>query len=433
MVLKFCQLSDVLLEDIFKLLHPEELFDLCFLSKELFDIVNRVIKYHSIYSVYFQVGFTKYQKYQYKFILENGILMNHIYVKDDTIRFLDSCPNLTSIHASIDTVDINKLEIELPKLRKLSIDSSNFKESLNVFNSYLNQVVVFECIGLNISIEEVVKELNPDKLIALKVYSIGGIDIKGLDTIKTKFINLRRLNLKSDEHIEINNQINPSINFVSNLKIEIRGYLGNDFNIKYFGDLNKIKGIKLMNYNSLYFNNNNKHNNMVLIENSNVVGLGYFNPRNPINYDLLKIPTLKDVYFWDFTKETLNLIPLLTSTQIINFGSIRLDLEKLFAKLDLTRNDFYDEKFKLLQSSLIKEIKINCLYSTFEAFAFFLSLFPNLKVIKAEALYFINRDTGLDYVHTAPLIFIAPFSCYKDTDLSILSEYVPSLDWIKSE
>ncbi|KAI9298401.1 hypothetical protein K502DRAFT_346132 [Neoconidiobolus thromboides FSU 785] len=153
MPLKFDLLPDLLLERIFKLSDPFELFKYRFLSKYLFGIVSRVIKYNLTFSVYNQEGFDKYWYYQLKFIKENGQLMRHININSTIINYLNYCPNIKSIEYvttpgnEID-MKFESLELELSRLKKLILKLSNFPSLLNIFLGSLNQVEVFEYEGV---------------------------------------------------------------------------------------------------------------------------------------------------------------------------------------------------------------------------------------------------------------------------------------------
>ncbi|KAI9298239.1 hypothetical protein K502DRAFT_322863 [Neoconidiobolus thromboides FSU 785] len=97
MELKFDQLINVLLEDIFKLLDPEEVIDFCFLSKELFNIVSEIAKYNPTYPLYDQNKTGRYWNYREKFIKNNGGLMKHINIESENIEYLTCCSNSISI------------------------------------------------------------------------------------------------------------------------------------------------------------------------------------------------------------------------------------------------------------------------------------------------------------------------------------------------
>ncbi|KAI9291907.1 hypothetical protein K502DRAFT_332797 [Neoconidiobolus thromboides FSU 785] len=197
MSLKFDQLPDILLEEVFKLLNPNELFNYCFLNKCLFKIIDCVIKYNLTYSVYY---FGEYQNYQKEFIEKNRLLMTHIVIESDPSKYLNSCPNLKSIEfyginseINDDSSEISNSEIhdsatetraELPGLKKLGIFGLSYMDALSLFKSYLNQIEVFEIEGSEITIKDLIRDFNANKLKALRIYSEYNLYLVGLDVIK---------------------------------------------------------------------------------------------------------------------------------------------------------------------------------------------------------------------------------------------------------
>ncbi|KAI9298479.1 hypothetical protein K502DRAFT_327374 [Neoconidiobolus thromboides FSU 785] len=431
MKLKFEQLSDILLEDIFKLLHPRELFNLRFLSKYLHLIVSRTIKYNLTYSVYNKFEYNKYWSYQKKFINENGILMKHLNICDETIEYLNSCPNIISIncrHIFDDTkVELN---VELTNLKKITIDSRRYSRSLNLFYKYLKHIELFEVIGYDISIENIIEYLNLGKLKSFKVYSYNNLNIDGLDIIKTRCSELKLVSIKSNEYISTSSDLNSKIDFNSNLKLEIAGKFTPTFNIKHFGDLKRLNSVKFIDFHGLYFDINNEYDSIELLENSNIVALGYLNPNYVINCAFLKLSSLREVYIANLSKELLISISQLSTIQTVHFGHLNSNIEKVFSNSYLKGNDAHKE-YNSIKCKFVKQIKVETLYTTFAMFLYLLSFFPNLGMFKVETFNLTNVHVRIDYEPTTPLLFIAPVALYMDRALFDELENDPMLDWIK--
>ncbi|KAI9298241.1 hypothetical protein K502DRAFT_346252 [Neoconidiobolus thromboides FSU 785] len=481
MTFKFEQLTDLLLEDIFKLLHPEEAIELCFLSKDLFSIVSRVIRYNSTYSLYNQRGCSKYWSYQEKFIMENGELMKHINIKSENIEYLNYCSNIKSIHY-LDRPDYNseddrdnsnsgaisyndnigssnndsnnttddignngddisdrnskhndnlKLNAKMPKLKKISIDTNKNGKPLNLFGEYLSQLEIFEYTGFIRSIETIIKHLNPDKLKLLTLDIKGILILDGLDIIKTEFNKLIALKLHVFGSISPLYDTNHIPEFNSNLELEIVNNMFR-FSIDYFRDLRQLKSVKLVDYSTFNLNIvDNYCDCLKSFKSSNIIALGCFNPEKAITYDFLKLSTLKEVYFKYISKGLLSSISLLPNIQTIYFSNLHI-YSGIFDYAAFSKDNFYKNGYDLIKCKFIKQIHIRDYYVTIEEFLYLISLFPNLEVVKGTN-FLLEQIEVLDYkyIKFTPLLLIKSFDTYDKDAIDELLKYIPLLLWIK--
>ncbi|KAI9291553.1 hypothetical protein K502DRAFT_357659 [Neoconidiobolus thromboides FSU 785] len=433
MRLNFDQLPDNLLENIFKLLHPVELFDLCLLNKCLLTVTKSVIRYNLTYSVYDQ--FISYKNYQQEFIETNGLSMNHININESTLKHLSSCLNIRSINYESLYDHGNKFPIKakLPKLKKIVMCFSELTEELVIFNNYLNQVEVFEVFKDEIVIEDFIKHLSSDKLKSLTLYSIYDLNISGLDTIKTKFKNLRVLHLKSLSFITTNGYVNPNISFNSSLNLKIEGYI--DFKVSCLGDLKQLNSIELLINNNTVFDNTNKNEERIIesIKCSGYISLGYFEFSSPITHSFSNLPTLKEVYFTEFSKESLNSISLIPSIQVISFSFPYSDLKDLIEEFYCNKYSDYKEKRKLVKCNSVKKINFEDFYPLSDLYLYFLSFFPNIKTIKTDHLDALDDNEMLKatYKFTSPLLLIAPINPYLPVAFYDELAKKPMLSWMK--
>ncbi|KAI9294642.1 hypothetical protein K502DRAFT_361156 [Neoconidiobolus thromboides FSU 785] len=308
MSIQFDHLPIVLLEDIFKLLDPTKLFDLRFLNKYLFNIANNTIKYNLSYSIYCYYGSNQYSIYQKNFIEQNGTMMRHLHLYDGNLKLLNKCPNITSLEIDDQGDDFDydegidehtgfSIKTNLTKLKKLVIYNNNIGY-LKLFSSYLNQIEVIELMEINeedvfvMSITNIVKHLIPNKLKSLTL-DINKLSLDGLDIIKTKFVNLKELNLINCNFHDTLISLNPNVNFASHLKLKIEGCFSNNFNIKFLGNLSCLKQIELKDTSTYLFD---MCSDTEIIEKDNLFISGRSDFNMPIDYYLMKLADLKQLF-----------------------------------------------------------------------------------------------------------------------------------------
>ncbi|KAI9291311.1 hypothetical protein K502DRAFT_358124 [Neoconidiobolus thromboides FSU 785] len=430
MSLKFDQLPFVVLEGIFKCANSDELFDLCFLNKSLFRNVSHVITYNLVYSVYFFSKVKKYQQYQKKFIKENGLSMRRLYIFDGNFQQLAYCPNITSLdYLELTTNDsdskgnINQTIFPLTKLKNMIIFSNNYIQSLSLLANYLNQIENFQLVGFYIEIKEVVKYLNPKKLKCFILTSEETLDIDGLAIIKADFVNLQVLQLRANETIISPTTFNCTISFNSNLDLEIKGHIDNNV-IQYFGNLRELKSVKLIDSFGSFFSMN-QCNAINLLNSGNVIALGHANSNNLFNKAFLNLITLREVSIKELTFELLKSISLLLNIQNIQFKKLSNLIEHA-----CKRNVINIGLTKSHQYKFIKKIKMESYRDTFARFSLFLSMFPNLEVIRIEKFTLLDSNEQINYTPTILLLVIAPI---KNEILCREVEKNSMISWYKIE
>ncbi|KAI9295539.1 hypothetical protein K502DRAFT_348885 [Neoconidiobolus thromboides FSU 785] len=122
----------------------------------------------------------KYKNYQEKFIRENRLLLKYSNIDSDTIKHLNYSSNIVSIdHLEMPNIDDDRdsnnnddieTTINFPKLKRIAINCSNYKQVLKQFSDYLNQLKELKIIGFEMIIEEIITYLTPGILKALKIY-----------------------------------------------------------------------------------------------------------------------------------------------------------------------------------------------------------------------------------------------------------------------
>ncbi|KAI9291899.1 hypothetical protein K502DRAFT_332811 [Neoconidiobolus thromboides FSU 785] len=445
--MEFDQLPSDLLYGIFKQISIRELFNLRLLNKGLYNVIQGAIKFKLIYSKYSEddfedelvdtsLNFTNFIKYQQEFIFKDGEIIKHLIVDDDTINYINYCPNLTAItyHKRVVGIPISgRIKIQLPKLKKIFIDAifSNSSSTLNLFEKYLNQIE-----DLNIKcnagdIKDIIKCLDPSKIKSLKIFCRTTLNFDELDKIKTEFINLEELCLKAYDSIEVTTMFNPSINFASCLKLEIKAPFGTNFNISYFGDLSKMKKIKYIDCSSSYLEINKK-DVMNILKNTNITSLGYLNLFKLVNCDLSNFSALEEVYISQVTKEILKAISLVPTIQKIHVDYLRYAIKGITKELnfniDKTVNTTNCNEYKCKH---VNQIIVEFGYGTrLDDFLLLLEFFPNLKAIKL--IDFTLKDAGseVNYRLTTPLLIIAPDVPTIDNELYDKLVNIPLLTWL---
>ncbi|KAI9294104.1 hypothetical protein K502DRAFT_366140 [Neoconidiobolus thromboides FSU 785] len=442
MSLTFEFLSEILLEEIFKYVSPIELFNLQFLNKYLFKVVNNVIKFNLTYSIYNGYKFKEYYEYQNKFIKENGGLMKHVSIEGRTIECLKDFLNVTSIEYTQlynnenNDQNNNKLKMQLPGLKKLVIHSSNYAQTLMFFKDYLKQLEVVQINSHNFTIEDIITNLNPAKLGSLVLNANGSsLYLQGLDIIKTKFNKLKKLQLKADKYI-YSSENNPKINFTSSLELKIEGKFNRDFSldIQYFGNLQNLKSVMLLHRYGEFFNRINKRVNIKSLKICNKVILGYFDSRHSIDYDFLRLPNLKQIYVSSLDNELLKSIFFLSNIKTIQvhvFHTFGFYREMFYNISDANSKNLYTEKRGLIQCPFVKEIEVNIFASSYVNFLLFLSLFPNLEILKITDFYLMGIvDTEVELKLTTPLLLLVTIP--DESNLAYEEvEKIPMLNWIK--
>ncbi|KAI9296394.1 hypothetical protein K502DRAFT_329098 [Neoconidiobolus thromboides FSU 785] len=394
MKIQFDYLPDIVLERVFQLIRPEELIDLSFLSKYLFSIIKRVIRSNLAYSLYSD---GRFDELQVKFIQENGKLMKELLLDDQNIGFIKNCLNLKCIniiafYQSYDTIPSN-INIELPKLTKLSIDFCEVANILECFSNYLSQMEII-IIGVNSeSIKDVVKHLNPNKLRSLEIACRElFFNLDGLDIIKSKFNKLEKLELLASKSFFTTAELNPKLNFNSNLELSISGKFENGVGIQSFGDLKKLKSIQLRDLSRNFFNDND---NIKFIEGSNITSLGYSNSGCLLSYEFFKSPALKEIHIKKFKKEVLKGIQGLPNIQMLHISKIALNE----INLNYLNLDFYKCKY-------VKKISINNFNTTIGKLLTFIKLFPNLELINVSCLTLQHALSEIEYLPTTLILLV---------------------------
>ncbi|KAI9293590.1 hypothetical protein K502DRAFT_350840 [Neoconidiobolus thromboides FSU 785] len=422
MSLKFEYLSEILLEDVFKLLHPEELFRLRYLSKYLSKVIEKTIEYNLTYSIYDE--FERCQNYQENFIRKNGLLVKHMNVNYKNINYLSHCSNLQSIRYD-DTFNNNNIKIvnSIPKLRKVVINSKDCRSALELFRPYLSQIESFEINTGNITISEVIKYLNPDVLKSFKISGSGRFCFDGLDTIKSMFTNLKFLCLRSNNCFDTSG-VDPGVNFNTNLNLEIEGRFKSERDIVCFGNLKQLKDISVLDV-SRY-----NVNIMGLINISRTVDLTTPILSHLISADCLELPIRKatiDI----LTKELLNTLSRLSSIQTIYFEELHLNIHQIFGDTYLTEGNLRSEKYNSIRCSFVKRIEINHFSHPFIILLFLVSLFPNLEIVKINDFKVVNTNRIINYKLNTPLLLIAPITPGTDIGFYKRIENIPMLGWMK--
>ncbi|KAI9290499.1 hypothetical protein K502DRAFT_369156 [Neoconidiobolus thromboides FSU 785] len=392
----FDSLSDILLEEIFQLLNPKELFNLRFLNKSLFSIINGIIKYNLTHTVYFDKDKRKYMNYQEIFIKKHGPLVRYLSLNEHTINFIKYCPNVNSIFYDgifNDESKFVKLAVVLPKLKKikLHLHYEDYIFNLRVFEKYLQQAECVEIDNYQGNIGTIFGFLNPSKLISFKLSSQFSLDLDGLDKIKVEFNKLRVLKLFV-KYFDKPANYKRHIDFNSDLELTINGNVHSGFDVNCFGNLNKLKSVKLD-----LFGINLDNFNARGIEDSNIRSLGPLGSDVLSEYDFNKITTLKSIICYYLSKDMLKLINLLPNIDTVTFCVPNLkDDNCILKKFDLSNSNLTDIEYynqlpsqsSLIQCIYIKKLQINILESSFQNLFYFMMLFPNLKYVHISHLQF---------------------------------------------
>ncbi|KAI9295184.1 hypothetical protein K502DRAFT_349295 [Neoconidiobolus thromboides FSU 785] len=448
MKLQLEYLSDILLEEVFKLINPKELFHLRSLNKYLFNIVNRAIEYNLSHCVYDKYEFKQYRRLQQLFIEGNGKAMKHLVIKHSNFEYLNYCSNITAVNykdlfIEEDTIMDgigNKIEIKLPKLKIMTIDLLfvGCSDILNTFSNYLHQIEVIQLNGLlNENIQCIIQSLNPNRLRSFSLYLISKLNLNGLDIIKSKFTKLNLLCLKST-YITTPSEFNPNISFNSNLELIIEGVFDTNFDMSCLGDLNKLKRVKLIDKSGIYFNRNIRDDNQIL-NNNGVSIISYFDINNPINNANINLLAPNRIYVNRVSIELLNLIYLLPNIESMCIDRLDFDNKGVFNASKLTISDgtcmeytsylFY--KVNLIKCNFIKYIIIHKFQSCFDSLFYFMSFFPNLKVIKITHFILENSSIEVNYDPITPLLLITPMESSVDSKAYSELDKIPKLRWIQ--
>ncbi|KAI9298536.1 hypothetical protein K502DRAFT_231304, partial [Neoconidiobolus thromboides FSU 785] len=438
----FNLLSDILLEEIFLFISPEKLIELRLLNKVICNIINNIIRVNLIYSKYNHNTFRQYQQYQLKFIKENGSIMRHLNINSNEIEYINYCPNIISLyyeHLSNNS-SIKEIKMELPKLKRIIIKSSDISSTqyLDLFRNYLFQIEIIEMYGHNGDIQSIVNYLNPNILKSFIFHSSSrDLYLNGMEAIKHSFSKLSFLQLKSKNYIITPCEFDSSINFTSPLNLDIEGLLDIDFNIDYFGTLDRLKSVKLKDKLGTFFEVGSNYSKLIRV--SNLITLGHFDFIKPTTYDLIKLPTLNQIYIKELSKKSLKSIASLPNIQTIYFDKLDFSIEDTFKKYNINGKNIYVKKYyqhisskrNLFKCKFIKQVTISYLSTTMEDFLCFLSFFPNLEVIKIKKWNLANKYIGVSYKITSPLLLIAPTGPHMDIMCYKKLEQIAMLNWMK--
>ncbi|KAI9296084.1 hypothetical protein K502DRAFT_359571 [Neoconidiobolus thromboides FSU 785] len=441
MELKLEYLPLVVLDEIFKLVSPKELFKLRFLNKYLFNTINDTIKYNLTYSIYSHYEIKEYNKCQEDFIKKNGLMMRHLSINDNNVEYLNYCPNILTLsysnnirkfNNSIVDKSNNKMDVNLVKLRKIIINTSSNDDCCQLFEQFKASLYQLEMIEINSycgDLENIIKYLNPNKLKIFKLYSDDYLNINGLATIKTKFYNLKVLHLKFNRHIITPKEYRYNINFSSNLELIVEGDFYLNFNINCLGSLSNLKSVKLIDTSGSLFNADS--NDIKSIESGNIISLGYLDIVNSIKYHLVNLPTLREVYFNELTMEKLKLISMLSNIEVIHINYLNFDSKSIIQIPSSSSSDNRKTESRLYKCNFIKQITIDFYHPSYEQFISFLLLFPKLNAVKINNFDLIAKHKTIDFKLNTPLLLTTPAISY--TNISAFNELAntPMLNWIR--
>ncbi|KAI9298549.1 hypothetical protein K502DRAFT_362294 [Neoconidiobolus thromboides FSU 785] len=432
MPLSFTDLSDVLLEEIFQFINPEQLFELRLLNEVIYNIVNKVIKINLIYSNYNHSKHRRYKSYQLKFIKENGSLMKHLNITSNEMEYIGYCSNIVSLYYENlfnSSDNNNELGVSLPKLKRLVIKSldSGLTHYLELFSRYLTQIEMIEVYTYNLNMGTVINYLNPGILKSLKLHVTGGdLELHGLDRIKSEFVNLKVLYLKSKDHISVPINFSFNLSFIAHVKLELEGPLDFDFIVNYFGDLKVFESIKLIDNSSPGLIGNDVTIDLTLFEGVKLNTLGYISMKNNTGFELLKLPSLKQVYIKNLSKDLLRSIASLPNVNTIYIDRLYFDIKEMAYETNINETCNY-------KCTHIKNITINYFYPLVEEFFDFLSFFPNLQLIRINKFNLMDVNTESIFELKTPLLLVAPITHFLDSKLCDRLKQVPMLSWIKLE
>ncbi|KAI9296738.1 hypothetical protein K502DRAFT_347784 [Neoconidiobolus thromboides FSU 785] len=133
----------------------------------------------------------------------------------------------------------------MPKLRKVLLLCYECKKGASIFNKYLSQLKVLNFSAEHIPIFTLVENLNLNILRSLIVSSINLLYLDESNMVKTRFNNLKVLNLESDIFIVIPNKLNLRTDFNSILTSKVQRRFYDELGVRYSSGLNQIKSIKL--------------------------------------------------------------------------------------------------------------------------------------------------------------------------------------------
>ncbi|KAI9290970.1 hypothetical protein K502DRAFT_358718 [Neoconidiobolus thromboides FSU 785] len=436
MSIQFDHLPIVLLEDIFKLLGPTELFDLRFLNKYLFNIANNTIKYNLSYSVCYYSVNNQCRIYQQNFIEQNGTMMRHLHLYEDNLELLNNCPNITSLQIDGEGDDFDydegidqhiefSIKTNLTKLKKLVVCNNNIIGYLKLFSSYLNQIETIELMDIykdsefEVNVDSIVKHLIPNKLKSLTL-NIENLSLDGLDIIKTKFVNLKELNLRNYNFTSRSINLNSNVNFASHLKLKIEGYFHDAFNIKFLGNLNCLRQIELKDTSVYLFD---ICSDTKLIEKDNLFVSGRSDFNMPIDHYLTKLAYSKQLYVYDVSTSLVSVLPLLPNIR-------HLFIDYLSMSYYSSHNFGLNEPRKY-KAEFIKQITVNQLSFYLDDFLSFLSFFPNLQVIKIRNFEFTIRESTVTYNPPTSLLLITSIPHKHDPELYRALDQIFKMNWIK--
>ncbi|KAI9292867.1 hypothetical protein K502DRAFT_63710 [Neoconidiobolus thromboides FSU 785] len=430
-MLKFEDLPDIILEEIFDLIPPYGLIKLSTLNKFFNKFISRMIfnkKCNLVPEFYID------DKFRDEFITRNGNNMNHLsVVSNNNIRYLKLCPNISSLsihcYNNLNELGLAIASNSFPRLRtlklKISCEKSEFitflltiKPTLyNIENLHIERFRyrLDETIGyLNTNkLDEVVSYLNPNKLKILKICSdfssIVDLDsLKQLDELKS----LKLLSVTCYKRL-YNRVFHDIVLYESPTKFDVT--------LKYFnGYLEQHKN--LSRFNEIYIDTVNGEfdfRTLNKIDKQKIRALGYINHKMLETIDLKSLVNLKKVSITE-KDELPIIIGSISSVSTIHtielcFVEQPIKPHKLVSLRDFDlrkikhTNTYYHKrplnKQHFIQCSFIKQLTfINCFVSLQDIFDA-LYLFPNIESVTFKKFTFKKYKEKIVYSLSSPILF----------------------------
>ncbi|KAI9297333.1 hypothetical protein K502DRAFT_347160 [Neoconidiobolus thromboides FSU 785] len=451
-MLKFEDLSDIILEEILNSVSPYELIRLRTLNRFFNKFISIMVfnkRCNSIPAFYID------DEFRDKFITRNGNNMNHLSVgSNDNIQYLKLCPNISSLSVYCYN-DLNELGLAIasnpfPRLRTLKLEVSCERPEFITFLLII-KLILYNIENLHIErfkykldevinyinpnkLDEVVSYLNPDKLKVLNFRSLFGsiVDLDSLKQIKNELKGLKLLSVTCYKRF-YNRVFDDLVFYESPTKFNIT--------LKHFnGYLNQYKD--LSKFNEIYIDTINEEFDFRILDKINkhkIRALGYINPTMLELIDLKVLSNLKKVSIME--KDELPSI-IASISSVLTIHTIELCfLEQVFKPdklislrdFDLRKikhtNTYYHKrplnKQHFIQCSFIKQLTfVNCFVSLQDIFDV-LYLFPNIESVTLKKFTFKKCKEKIVYSLSNPILFQfikIQFECNKTEIMDILNK-----------